>query len=290
MVKSSVPADGATVRPGDVVTYTLTVTNTSQALVREALVIDDLSDVLDDSTLAPLGAGLTLDGTKLTWAVPFVAPGASATVSYSVTVSPGAWGHTLRNVATPGTDGGTCPVVDDCATVHPVPSWSLTKKSNPPDGSVVQPGTEVTYTLTVTNTSGAVVAGAVVIDDMSKVLAHAKLVGSLPADVLVANTTLVWNVPTLQPGASVSLSYTVRINDDAFNAVITNAVTPEPGSGGQCVNICTTTTNTSGPAVEPPTQLPATGAEVFHTLQWSLTLMALGVALLVWRRRQGRLS
>ncbi len=284
--KTSDPVEGTTVQPGTGVTYTLTVTNTSQALVQGASVNDDLVDVLDNAVVTPLGAGLTLNGTTLTWAVPAVAPGASVSVSYKVTVSAGAWGQTLRNVATPQTPGGTCPVADDCATSHPVPAWTLTKTSNPANGAVVDVGTLVTYTLKVTNTSGGVVTGASVIDDLSKVLSNAQIVGPLPADVLLANTTLVWMVPTLLPGASVSMSYTVRINDNAYSATLTNVATPDASTGGLCTNQCTTTASTLGPEVEPPEILPGTGSNVLDTMQWALTLVATGVVLLIRRRRR----
>ena len=52
LVKSSDPASGATVNPGDTVTYTLTVNNDSDGFVSGATVTDDLSDVLDNAALA----------------------------------------------------------------------------------------------------------------------------------------------------------------------------------------------------------------------------------------------
>ena len=298
LVKTSDPVEGTTVKPGQVVTYTLTVTNTSKALVTGAKVADNLADVLDDAVLSPLVASLSVSGNNLTWTVPDVAPGASASVSYSVTLLPTAWGHTLRNVAAPLTTGGSCPgdlpigvaaaLAADCTTSHPVPAWSLSKVSNPPDGSTVQPGSNVTYTLTVINTSSAVVTGAVVVDDMSKVLANATIAGGLPADTVLAVTNFTWFVPTLQPGGSASISYTVRINDNAFNATLTNVATPEANSGGECVNACSTTTRTKGPAVEPPTVLPVTGAQLVLMLQWGAMLLAAGLVLVAWRRRATR--
>ena len=71
------------------------------------VVTDDLSDVLDNATLGTVGAGGTVTGTTLTWAVPTLQPGASATLVYTVTVNAGAFNQTLGNVATPG-PGGEC--------------------------------------------------------------------------------------------------------------------------------------------------------------------------------------
>ena len=50
LAKTSDPASGAIVRPGDLITYTLTATNTSDAQIRGALALDDLSKVTPYAT------------------------------------------------------------------------------------------------------------------------------------------------------------------------------------------------------------------------------------------------
>ena len=56
----------------------------------------------------------------------------------------------------------------DCETEHFTPGWSLEKRSDPESGSEVDPGDQVTYTLTVTNTTEKrSVDSAVVTDDLS---------------------------------------------------------------------------------------------------------------------------
>ena len=178
LTKACDPADGATVQPGDTVTYTLTVTNNSDGVVTGAIVTDDLTDVLDNATLdeasiTPTGQA-TLTGTTLTWNVPTLQPDATATLAYTVTVDDDAFNETLANVATPG-PGGECVEDADCTTSHPTPGYVLTKASDPADGATVQPGDTVTYTLTVTNTSDGVVTGATVTDNLSDVLDNATL-------------------------------------------------------------------------------------------------------------------
>ena len=110
------------VMPGDSITYTLHVTNDSQATVQSATVTDDLSAVLDDATISlPLASGLALNGTTLTWTVPTpIAPGDSRAVSYTVTVNDGAWNVDIDNLATPG-PGGDCPTPAECTTHHETP-------------------------------------------------------------------------------------------------------------------------------------------------------------------------
>ena len=83
-----------------------------------AIVTDDLSDVLDNATIGTIGAGGSADGTTLTWTVPTVQPGDTATLTYKVTVNDDAYNETIGNVATPG-PGGDCEEPADCTTTHP---------------------------------------------------------------------------------------------------------------------------------------------------------------------------
>ena len=84
-------------------------------------------------------------------------PGASATLVYTVTVNDDAYNVTIGNVATPG-PGGEC--VEECETEHLTPHYVLAKESDPVSGSSVNPGDTITYTLTATNDSDAVLTGA----------------------------------------------------------------------------------------------------------------------------------
>ena len=102
--------------------------NDSEGFVSGATVTDDLSDVLDNAafgTITPADQA-SLTDTTLTWNVPDLAPDGTVTLTYTVTVNEGAYGVTLRNVATPD-DSGECEEPDDCTTSHPTPRWTLTK-------------------------------------------------------------------------------------------------------------------------------------------------------------------
>ncbi len=187
-------------KPGDTITYTLTVHNDSDATVTGAVVTDNLSAVLNNATVGTVGAGASITGTTLTWNVPeILAGGADATVSYTVTVNAGAYNKTLTNVVTPG-PGGDCTTAADCTTDHFTPHYVLSKTSDPAPGSTVQPGSEITYSLRVHNDSAASVTGAVVTDDLSDVLNHASVV-SVGAGASITGTTLTWNVPTIAAAA-----------------------------------------------------------------------------------------
>ncbi|MFF2493135.1 hypothetical protein [Agromyces sp. NPDC058064] len=168
--KWSWPSDGAVVEPGDVITYTLQAYNDSDATVTGAQAFDDVSDVLDNGTLGILPAGLTGPvGGVLTWNIPTLPPGSSATVSYTVVVGDEVFGELLHNVVEPG-PGGECPtdeepvpldelnaLADDdlCVVDHPVIDIDLVLvKDEATEGDEpVDSGEDdvITYTLTITN-------------------------------------------------------------------------------------------------------------------------------------------
>ncbi len=117
--KTSDPASGSSVSPGDVIHYTLTVVNTSDAEVSGMHVTDDLSKVLNTATLneTPDGILWTVVGNTLTWNVPDLAPTESAQLMYSVTLKSGAI-TTVDNIATPVEPTGHCVADGACETVQ----------------------------------------------------------------------------------------------------------------------------------------------------------------------------
>jgi len=109
-----VPGDGDNhAEPGELLEYSLTVVNDSNGDLDDAVVTDNLTDVLlyadMVSTDAELAAqGLSLSGSTLTLTFDLDA-GESLTVRYTVEIKDGTWGVTLHNVATPEPGGpGEC--------------------------------------------------------------------------------------------------------------------------------------------------------------------------------------
>jgi uncharacterized repeat protein (TIGR01451 family) len=247
-------ADGATVRPGDVVSYTLTVTNQATSALTGAVVTDDLADVLDDASLVALPAGATLDGTTLTWAVPSVPGGGTSTLSYRVLLDPAAVGATIRNTAAAASPGGGC--ADACSTVAYTTSWTLTKTSDPGSGATVEPGDRVTYTLTVANTGPVALTGAVVTDDMSDLLDDADITGDLPAGASLAGDLLTWSVPEVAVGGTSHVSYTVTVRSDAYGITLGNVATGEGAS-------------TCRPGADPIMPIGAEPSDECHTRHYS---------------------
>ncbi|MEV7023406.1 hypothetical protein AB0O00_14785, partial [Kitasatospora sp. NPDC093558] len=97
LTKHASPADP---KAGDTVTYTVTATNRASGTYFGAVVTDDLSGVLDGAGYdgnAHASSGRTAySAPRLTWSLD-VRPGATETLTYTVTVKPGAGGQTLVN-------------------------------------------------------------------------------------------------------------------------------------------------------------------------------------------------
>lgn len=204
LTKSSDPASGSVVVPGQVITYSVVAKNTSLVTLPAQTVTDNLSNVLNNAGFVAgsinLPSEASLSGNTLTWDVPSLAAGASKTLTYQVKVKDTATNVTLKNVVT--TTGGT--PLDPCPqnnpkcreTEHKTPSWSLVKSSNPVSGSI-DPGAQTSLT----------------------------------------GTTLTWNVPAVAAGGSTSVSYKVTVNAGAYGVTLKNLAT---GSGSVPPQTCPT--------------------------------------------------
>jgi fimbrial isopeptide formation D2 family protein len=309
VAKTSDPASGSTVEPGDVITYTVTATHLEGVDLTDVVVNDDLSGVFDNATLvegsieASSGTA-TITGDTMTWNIPVLSD--TETVTYQVRVNDDAYGVRLRNEVTaegsencdPTTGGGGLRLravarqatEADCSTNHVTPKWTVAKSSKPRSGSTVDPGSVVAYTLKATNVSDAVVDDAVVTDDLSDVLAHGTLV-AVPNGATLDGTTLRWEVPTLQErGDTATLKYRVRIDGDAYDVTIGNVITPGPG--GSC-DPCATHHETpppppaTPPGTTPPSTsggLPDTGGPAGWLLWGGLLLVCLGAGVMFTAR------
>jgi uncharacterized repeat protein (TIGR01451 family)/fimbrial isopeptide formation D2 family protein len=237
------------VTPGQVVPYTITVTNTGLVAYTAgdpASFTDDLSSVLDDaaynSDAAATAGTVAYNAPTLSWSGP-LAVGATVTVTYSVTVdNPDSGDHHLDNAAiTPNGSGGNCVTgsTDPACSAHvPAKSFSVVKAASVPVANV---GGTVDYTITVTNTGQTdYTAGdpASLADDLTGVLDDATYNGNATATagtVSYSSPTLSWS-GALAVGATVTITYSVKVHDpDTADHQLDNVVTNPPESGGACV-------------------------------------------------------
>ncbi|WP_460783271.1 DUF7927 domain-containing protein [Microbacterium tumbae] len=309
------PATGSTLRPGETATYTLHFENTGQAPV-EVNRDDVLTRVLDDAdvTAQPVASSdaltvsviengrFTITGT--------LQPGEQATVTYTVTVkADGQRGDDrLDNFLVPNGETppeGPCVPTDDerpdCTYNH-VSDVTVAKSSDPESGSKVNPGEEVTYTLTFTNRGtnpGAADVAVDYTDYMVDVLDDATLTagptvsnGNLTAVAEGDSIRITGAVPT---GATYTVTYTVKVkaynkqgNHELGNVV---AIT---GEEPVCVPDSPLCTEHEVP--EPPTPgtppgpggfLPNTGAEIsVSVILAALLLLGAGGGLVIAGRRR----
>ncbi|MBS0022686.1 DUF11 domain-containing protein [Microbacterium paraoxydans] len=256
--KTSDPANGSAVRPGQRLTYTVEAENTGNTRLDPVTVTDDLSGVRAFATYQgdvataidgdPVTTGAaTVTGDELAW-TGALEPGQVLTVTYSVIVDEGVEGERLANsVTASGTPpGGFDPLVPPAVTTeHPVAGFELVKTSSPAAGSVVEPGQTIQYTVTGTNTGATTLDPASLTDDLAGVLAHAAYNGDLATAIdgttlttggaTLSGSTLSWT-GALQPGQSVTVTYSVTVGQDASGEILRNTVsgtatptTPTPG-------------------------------------------------------------
>jgi len=150
--KTSSPASGTEVQAGNTITYTLTATVTGSATT-EPLVLTDT-----------LGAGLTFDsvtdagsftaagsGQQRSFTLPTGTPAGTYAVSYTAIVNEQAAGSVRNDVQV---STGAC---TDCSTEHPLLlDIAVQKTADPANGTQVQAGDAITYTLTATLTGSAI--------------------------------------------------------------------------------------------------------------------------------------
>jgi fimbrial isopeptide formation D2 family protein/uncharacterized repeat protein (TIGR01451 family) len=301
------PAIGTTVRPGDVLTYTLHFENTGTA--PKAFSRDDvLTDMVDDAdvTSQPSSSSdalsvsgiadgrFTVNGT--------LQAGESATVTYQATVrAEGQRGDDrLGNfLIGPGeTPDGECRPEDadhsDC-TVNHVSDMRVTKSSDPASGEEVNPGQKVTYTLTFVNTSAnpdSAPAEVDYTDHMDDVLDDADLVAGPDASegglAAAADGGTIRITGSVASGQTATVTYTVKVRsyDKQGDHSLGNVVAAT-GEDPVCATGSSLCTRHDVPEPKPGNPLASTGAEGTALLLGSVfVLMAGGMAATAVRRRR----
>lgn len=252
IAKSASPASGQAVRAGDTVTYTVTTRNNGDLPLTNVTVTDNLSDVFDDATLVPgslsvsgvTGAPMpTITGNTLNW-VGDLDVGDALVITYQVTVDADGVGGVLNNhveaegeVDDDTSVTGHCTVTseDFCETTHQTAGYSVAKTATPVSGTEVNQGDTITYSITVRNPGTAPITTAQISDNLTDVLdnsafnnasrtATSSVAGNTPSLPVRSGSTLTWSGP-LAAGETVTLTYSVTVNNDAYNVTLRNAVT-----------------------------------------------------------------
>ncbi|WP_375423216.1 fibronectin type III domain-containing protein [uncultured Friedmanniella sp.] len=241
-------ADVEQAAPGDVVTYTVTVTDSGETPYPGAVVTDDLTDVLDDADwgadATATSGDLDLNGNTLTWTGD-VAVAQSVTIVYSVQVSTAEAGNRyLVDQVSTAAVGSNCPADSaDAACFSEVnvlqPGLQFSVQS---DHVTAQPGQVVTTTITIANDGETTYAAAQVSVALADVLDDASYDGDAAivdgrddGEVTVANGVLGW-AGSLAPGEGAVVTYSVTVDDPVGGDFRLDQTATSDSLGSSCVS------------------------------------------------------
>ena len=235
-------ATTTTTTPGSAVGYTITVHDTGPTPYTAATVTDSLDGVLGDAAYnhdatATTGA-VSFTSPDLTW-TGNLAPGDTATISYTVTVkNPDTGDKRLVNFVTSTDPGSTCPSDSPApactvTVTDLIPALTITKTAST---AAATPGSAVGYTITVHDTGQTPYTAATVTDSLGGVLgdaAYNRDATATSGTVSYASPTLTWT-GDLAPGDTATITYTVTVNNpDTGGGALSNTVT-STAAGSTC--------------------------------------------------------
>ena len=228
--------------PGGTVHFTVTVTNTGSGTYTGATFTDPLGDVLDDASYngdaAATAGTVSYSSPNLAW-TGNLAPGAVATITFSVTVSNPDTGNKSWPARSPrprpGSNCATGSSDSRCAVSVPV---SILTISVTPSTTSATPGTTVSYTVTVTNSGTVAFTGAAFTDPLADVLDDAGYNGDAAAtagSVSYASPNLTWT-GNLAVGATATITFSVTVSSpDTGNKTLASTITSVT-AGSNCAS------------------------------------------------------
>ncbi|MDD2889150.1 MAG: hypothetical protein PHE49_00735 [bacterium] len=230
LTKTSTPANGSIVNPGQTISYTLVARNYSITTPAKNLVIKDtVTNVINAQityydTLKDSAKWTNVSGNTwvLTWWVDSIGANSIDSCKYNVIASSAVGdstaGDTVFNWAS---------LRDSISnkTVHPIRIWKLRMDKNAyapyPDSSVVIPGDIIHYYITIANNGGATAHGVIVRDTIDTTLIST--VANINAGGIHSpNSIITWTLGNLTPGYSITLTYDGRVSDTVKQGTIIN--------------------------------------------------------------------
>ncbi len=222
IAKTAEDLNGAPLLEGDIIRYTVTVTNASTTVQHTNVVI---TDVIPSGTTYVPNSAFTSKGTVSTTSpvlkvsVGTLVPSEVVTVQFDVQVDPGATGEDIVNQAFVRSDQldtiGTPPVTPPGGgTVEP--GLNINKTAVDANGPPVDVGDIITYTIVVTNDSTILHTNVVITDWIPSGTTYVPNslstdpVGSLVFPVI---DMLVVNMGSLAPSAGLMVEFAVTVDD-----------------------------------------------------------------------------
>src|SRR5690606_23394061 len=224
IAKGADPASGEPVVAGSTITYTLTATVTGAATTQAVTFTDTLGVGL---TVGTLPADCSAAGQVITCTLAAGAAAGSHTFVYTATVDVDATGTVANSVS--GGHGCTTPM--GCVTEHEVepPTITVAKSADPADGSQVQPGQTLTYTLTATVEVSATTEPLVLTDTLGAGLTFGAVTDS---GAFACAGELSCTLPAGTLPGTYAVTYTATVNQDATGSV-GNSVVATGGGGDE---------------------------------------------------------
>ena len=218
----------ATVTPsyvvaGSTVTYTLTVVNNGSKPATNVTLTDTLPSQISYLPGSAGNNGAFNTATKtLTWILGTVNAGVRIRVTFQATVNTTVPANpSIDDVAAVSCAEIPVPVTRHATFVLLSPVLSVTKSVAP---AITPPGSQVTYTLSCTNTGNASGTNVTLVDILPQTLTYVD--GSVTGGGAMNAGSLTWPLGSLNMGANVQMSFRARVNDSvSLHASISNNAT-----------------------------------------------------------------
>ncbi len=286
-IKTSI-TDGRSMAPaGQVLTYTVRVTNTADIVATSVPVSASLPQY---GEFVGATEGGYWDGTNVRWLVLQIAPHDTRTLTYSVRVRADApMGATLvasivspqtgtasRDTTTVGSrlvsDSRIGTSSNSNTSVAFGDTTNMTFRKTADRGEAV-PGGRIRYTLFVRNTMNTALTDGTIVDRFDPQYLTLDTYQHPEALASQNGGNMIWNIPVLQPGESWQTSYVLLVSKNAPTGVNLDNVASIRGTGLSSLSLTETVrTNTSGVLGD----FPATGAG----MDTILALVMAGMAVL----------
>ena len=272
-------ASASSVDFGDSVTFTIRVTNDGTSIATPLTVIDEVPAGLDVTAAGTTAGDCSIDGNTVT-CEDLAVPADGGFIDVEITATATGNGP-IVNVAQVECECLLSPITGSPAEVEIVRTADL-EVSKVADATNVQPGTPVTYTITVTNEGPDPAPGVVLTDRLPGGMT---LISSSPSTGTFDETTGVWTIGEMADGETVTLTVVASPDDvGMFTNVATvdsDAVDPDAADDTDDATITVLAVN-----------LPRTGSDGFRIVWWAIGVLLAGawlwlIATRGFRQRQG---
>ncbi len=283
--------DKSSVLPGETVTYTLTVLNSGGGTANNISVTDDMPDQpYFTYTAASISGGDARNdsGDPLTWTINSLAPGASAVLSFQMTVAGGGVPDGITVLDNSATLAESQVGVVNSNTVSVAVNTNADLdivKSVTPNAGTSAPGDTLVYTLEVANNGSGAANNVVVFDPIpanTAFVAVTQGTGSFDA----VNNRVAFSVGTIAAGVTETLAFSVRIVETLENGAtdIDNTATATASNAAEASASVNETAN-AAPVLEVdkigPAQAPLPSARLTEDASGAATVFVDNNALLV---------